>query len=91
MAAKTMHAIVTGLVQGVGFRYFAARHAQAFGVQGFARNMADGSVEIEAQGDQVALDLFLGELRHGPRSSQVSRITVRWLDTATDYHHFEIR
>jgi acylphosphatase len=91
MAVETMHAIVTGLVQGVGYRYFAARYAQAFGVRGYARNLADGSVEIEAQGDRSDIDSLLGELRRGPRSSQVARVTVRWLETAADYQHFEIR
>ena len=48
---QTLHIIVTGQVQGVGFRYFTQRTARDLGVFGVVRNCIDGSVEIYAQGD----------------------------------------
>jgi len=65
---------VTGRVQGVGYRYFVMREADALGVTGFARNLPDGSVEIVAEGDDGVLADFEGRLRKGPSFARVSNI-----------------
>jgi len=72
-AAKRYY--VSGMVQGVGYRYFAKGAAKRFEVSGYARNLRDGRVEVYAIGSVAALDAFRGELRLGPRSGRVSEIT----------------
>ena len=64
--------LVEGRVQGVGYRYFAMREAEVLGVAGFARNLADGRVEVLGEGSEEALTAFEGRLREGPGFAQVS-------------------
>ncbi|NEG88462.1 acylphosphatase [Bifidobacterium aerophilum] len=71
-----VHAIVTGLVQGVGFRYFAVTKARAIGVTGWVRNRYDGSVEAEAQGARADVERFMACLQSGPRFSRVAHVAV---------------
>ena len=63
--------LITGRVQGVGYRYFALREAQELGVAGFARNLPDGRVEVVAEGADQALADFEARLREGPSFAQV--------------------
>lgn len=72
---KHLNIIVSGRVQGVGFRYSALRAANAFGIKGFVRNQGDGSVYIEAEADATQLELFLDWCRRGPGHSRVDRVT----------------
>lgn len=65
---------VSGLVQGVGFRWFVARHARALGLTGYARNLADGSVEVVVEGAAEALPELERLLRVGPASAQVEQV-----------------
>jgi acylphosphatase len=62
---------VSGQVQGVGYRYFAQKSAHALGLAGYARNLADGRVEVYAAGSAEALSEFSSRLRQGPRWSDV--------------------
>ena len=73
-----MHIIAEGLVQGVGYRWYAARRAEALGLKGFVRNLYDGTVEIEAVGDRSVLEELIGHLRVGPRSARVTNLKVEW-------------
>jgi len=66
--------LVSGLVQGVGFRWFVARHARALGLGGYARNLADGRVEVVAHGGAEALQRLEALLRAGPAHAQVERL-----------------
>jgi acylphosphatase len=66
--------LVRGRVQGVGYRYFALRQAQALGVSGFARNRPDGDVEVVAEGPDGALSDFEARLREGPSFASVSDV-----------------
>jgi acylphosphatase len=65
-----------GRVQGVGFRYFVWREAEALGVDGWVRNRADGTVEALARGLAHDLDRFLHRLEEGPRWSHVTSVAV---------------
>jgi acylphosphatase len=67
--------IVSGMVQGVGFRYFAQHAAHRLGVAGFVRNLRDGSVEVYASGPPSTLAAFKSELERGPRSAHVSNVS----------------
>ncbi len=65
---------ITGRVQGVGFRYFAERHAHQLGLAGYVRNCWDGSVEVYVIGDEVSLEAFKRHLAEGPRSARVAAV-----------------
>lgn len=60
----------------MGFRYFAERSARRFGLSGWVRNVSDGSVEIEAEGEEEALNAFLQEVRVGPPCAHVRGVRV---------------
>lgn len=69
-------AVVSGRVQGVGFRFFAERAARELGVRGWVRNLPDGSVETVAEGDDNAVSRYLARLEEGPRASRVDTVSV---------------
>ena len=66
--------LVSGLVQGVGFRWFVARHARSLGLGGYARNLPDGRVEVVVSGPDEALPALERLLRAGPANAQVDRV-----------------
>jgi acylphosphatase len=66
--------LVSGRVQGVGFRWFVARHARSLGLAGFARNLPDGRVEVVVSGPDDALPALEQLLRAGPANAQVERV-----------------
>lgn len=74
MIAKRIR--VYGLVQGVGFRWFTCREANLLGITGWVRNRFDGSVEIQAQGSEEAVNTLASWARHGPSSARVTQTEV---------------
>jgi acylphosphatase len=68
--------LVHGRVQGVGFRYTLARAAQSRRVAGFARNLADGTVEAAFEGDPDTVDSLVRLAHEGPRGAEVERVEV---------------
>jgi len=68
------YARVSGMVQGVGFRYSAIREAQRLGVNGWVRNAADGDVEVWAEGLPENIALFLSWLHCGPQYARVDSV-----------------
>jgi acylphosphatase len=66
--------LVSGLVQGVGFRWFVARHARALGLTGFARNLPNGTVEVVVSGPDDVLPELERLLMAGPASAQVDHV-----------------
>ncbi len=68
--------VVRGNVQGVGFRYYANAEAARLGVAGFVRNLDDGSVEVEAEGESDAVSTFVDWARTGPPSASVESAEV---------------
>ncbi len=65
---------VAGLVQGVGFRFFAQRVAARLGMAGYVKNLRDGRVEVYAIGSPAQMDALRSELRRGPRAASVSEV-----------------
>ena len=83
---------VHGEVQGVGYRRFAAREAQALDLSGWVRNEADGSVSGEAAGPEAALAAFRASLARGPAFATVGRLDWSPQDMGSSLPHpFEIR
>ncbi len=74
----TLRAIVRGLVQGVGYRFFVLRVAGELGLRGTVRNRADGTVEVQARGEEGRLKRLLAALGEGPPSAQVAEVRVQW-------------
>jgi acylphosphatase len=68
--------VLSGRVQGVGFRYFAEEAAAVEGVSGWIRNLADGRVEAFARGDREAVERFERKLRRGPAGARVEDVTT---------------
>lgn len=71
---KRLHFLVTGRVQGVGFRYYCMEAAARLRLVGYARNMPDGSVEVEVEGDDRALEEFAETVARGPRAGKVDGV-----------------
>ncbi len=76
MDAEFAEVIVSGRVQGAGYREFARRAAEAHDVAGFVRNRADGTVEARLVGTPSALAAMLADLRRGPPHGRVSDLTI---------------
>ena len=66
--------VISGRVQGVGYRYFADRWASQLGICGYVKNLWDGNVEVYAIGDAAALEELKRQLEEGPRSARVSGV-----------------
>ena len=91
MAVQRIHVVVSGRVQGVGYRYFCQIAAQELGLIGWARNRADGSVELEAQGVAAALNVLQQQLSDGPPMAKVNRVDVETIEPLPDETQFRIR
>jgi len=88
-SVRAVHWLISGRVQGVGFRYHVLDAARSHGVRGDVRNLPDGRVELRAVGGD--LDRFLVEVRVGPYGARVDDVEVRELAGAPEFDGFEIR
>ena len=70
----TARFVVFGMVQGVGFRWYVARHARAIGLTGYAPNLPDGSVEVVVDGPEESVPELERLLRTGPANARVARV-----------------
>ncbi len=84
----TRHLIVTGRVQGVGFRQFVAATARELGITGWVRNRADGSVEAVVAGTTEAVQTMLERTRRGPAFAAVTNLKVG--DAQGSFERFEV-
>lgn len=82
--------IVSGAVQGVGFRFFAQRVAARHQVRGYVKNLTDGRVEAFAEGDEKAVENFKFDLTAGPRFSKVEHLEETVLEPGNLYSSFRI-
>ena len=87
MERVTRHLIITGRVQGVGYRFYAQRKARELGVTGWVRNRRDGSVETMVQGEAGAVETMTAWARQGPPSAVVAEIKIA--DGEGEYSSFE--
>jgi acylphosphatase len=83
--------IVTGRVQGVGFRWSLARIADDHGVRGWVRNRPDGAVEALLQGPRARLDDVIAWMRQGPPGASVADVHVEMVTGSDQFERFEIR
>ena len=83
--------IITGKVQGVGFRNFTQLNAKQLGINGYAKNLPNGTVEVVAEGAKAQLDALIGLLRKGPRFARVDSLEVDERPFTGEYKTFGIR
>ena len=88
--SSRLHARITGLVQGVGFRYFVLEVARPLKLTGWVRNRIDGSVEVLAEGPRGPLENLLVALQQGPRGARVSSVDTQWLPATGEFTAFRI-
>jgi acylphosphatase len=86
-----LEAVVSGRVQGVGYRYFALDVARKLGLRGWVRNMPTGQVEVVAEGPREALMRFLIALERGPHYASVENVQTTWLPASGEFKDFRIK
>jgi acylphosphatase len=87
---ERLHGLVKGDVQGVGFRYFLIRRAQALGLKGWVTNRDDGAVEFVAEGGRGKLEELERAAREGPRMARVTTVEVNWSSATGGLDRFDI-
>jgi acylphosphatase len=88
MTRISIHLIITGRVQGVGYRDSMRMVAQALDITGWVRNLADGSVESLVQGDPAAVEQIIGWCHNGPPGANVRYVDAKPIDSAQEYIAF---
>ncbi len=88
MSSSGIHAIITGVVQMVGYRWFAINSAKDLKLTGWVKNLDDGTVEIKAFGNRGTLDDFIKQLSIGSMYSKVSDVRVREIEYDLTYTNF---
>ncbi len=81
---------VRGKVQGVGFRFYTQKTARELGVKGYVKNLRDGSVQIEAEAEAEAMDVFLSWVKRGPEWARVDEMNTQE-KPPEGFINFEIR
>jgi len=87
---ERLHGLVKGDVQGVGFRFFMIRRAQALGLSGWVRNRDDGTVEFVAEGSRHELEQLERAAREGPRMANVAEVEANWSSATGDLERFDV-
>lgn len=83
--------LVSGRVQGVGYRAFTCRMAVSRGLRGGVENLDSGQVAVEAEGNRDALEEFISDLKKGPVGARVTQVQVEWAGVTGRYHDFTIK
>ena len=91
MQNKSIHILISGRVQGVGFRYFVLRKAEELQIKGWVKNTPDGKVEIEAEGGEEQLSTFIDWMKIGPQRAVVSIISVEEFLPQRNFSTFQVR
>lgn len=85
------HLLITGKVQGVGFRAFTQAEAAKLGIGGWVRNLGYDEVECLLEGERAALEALIALLRRGPSAGRVEQLGVEWLPATEKFTSLEIR
>ena len=82
--------VITGSVQGVGFRWYVLQAAKALGLTGEVRNRTDGAVVVEVEGAHGAIEALLETAREGPAMAMVRQVDVSWSEGTAQFRDFRI-
>jgi acylphosphatase len=88
---RRVNLVIRGRVHGVGFRYYARKCADEFGVTGFVRNLPNGDVETEAEGSAQAVDAFQQAVSKGPSTAHVKEVVALEVPPLKRDVSFEVR
>ncbi|HCY74790.1 MAG TPA: acylphosphatase [Ignavibacteriales bacterium] len=88
---KRAKIIVSGLVQGVGYRYFVMKHADSLNLNGYTQNLFSGEVLTEVEGDYGLINELIRQLKIGPVKSHVTICSVEWSEYKNEFKRFEVR
>ncbi|MGD0657913.1 MAG: acylphosphatase [Syntrophorhabdales bacterium] len=83
--------VVSGIVQGVYYRYSTKDRADALGLGGTVRNLPNGDVEVVAQGEDSLIQALIDWCRQGPLGARVDRVDVKWGEPTGAFKNFSIR
>ncbi len=83
--------IANGLVQGVGFRYFVARHAEKFGLKGYTKNLYSGEVLTVVEGEKFLIEELYNLIKIGPSHADVKNTGINWCEFKNEFKRFEVR
>ena len=86
-----LHLIITGLVQGVSFRYYAKKAAVKLGITGWICNRSDGNLEIVAESNEDVLKEFLDWCSKGPEYANVKEVKAEWKEGKNEFNSFSVR
>ncbi len=85
------HLIISGLVQGVGYRWVVMRKAEEYNLKGYVKNLYNGDVEVEVEGYRPMIIDFVKELRVGVMSAHVTDVKIEWSEYKNKYKSFDIK
>jgi len=91
MPFKSIYLVISGRVQGVGFRCFAEHKAVEFNITGWVKNTTDGKVEIEAAGEPENLSVFIEWMKTGPTRAIIKTISVSEITPSRTFTNFTIQ
>lgn len=91
MTTKRIRCVLWGDVQGVGFRWKAREHARHLGLVGYVQNLPDGTVELVAEGPEIALEKLKEFCYRGPHGVQISDIEISEVPTTGAFADFAVR
>lgn len=83
--------IVSGLVQGIGFRYFVYSKAQSLGLKGYTKNLFSGEVFTVVEGERYLVEELIDYIKIGPSRSHVKSHSVNWFEYKNEFTTFEIK
>jgi len=83
--------IIEGRVQGVGYRNFAQRRAQDWGLTGYAVNLRNGHVKVRVEGSRHSIERYVRDLERGPPLARVERVSIRPVPYTGQYRDFGVR
>jgi acylphosphatase len=83
--------IATGLVQGVGFRYYIIRNAEMLGLTGYTKNLFTGEVLTVAEGEKHLIEELFNKIKIGPSHSSVKTCKITWQDFKDEFSTFEVK
>ena len=85
------HIFISGMVQGVCYRWFAEKKANSYRLKGWVKNLWDGRVEIVCEGEKGLIIDFTRELRVGPRMAEVRGVQIEWEEYKGEFDDFKIK
>jgi acylphosphatase len=88
---KGIEIVISGIVQGVGFRAFTRKTAREMGLKGYVKNLPDGRVYVHVEGDEAVIEKFVSLLRQGPASAIVKSMEIKNGEYTGQFQDFQIR